>query len=454
MKETKKFCPELLQKLPPEIDQLWQIFGDNIRLVGGCVRDLLLQRPIADFDFASSLPPSKAQEILTKNYIKSLPTGLKYGTITALINDQAFQITTLRQDKDQKGRDCEVDFLEGSKANFAADAARRDFTINALYLCRQGFVYDYFSGFLDLENKEVKFIGLAKQRISEDYLRILRFFRFSCNYSDKFNNEALQSCIELKAFLKQLSKERIRGELLKILSSQEKQRVIEILKIVESEKIASEIFSFELDFSALELVFKFADNNSLQVDQILKLAAIIGDLREEKKSKKSEEITEQKKDSILKAEQDLTKIGFELCATNFEKRFIKKLQKTSKDFLKNHHEIFSKRNSFDFRKIKELLIIENKRLAAIDGQKFTINWLIYFLSKNREKFEGVSEEQIFEIFTILKNLKIPNFPINGNDLIELGIAKEKISKTLLEMRKNWADSEFLASKHQLLAPYS
>ena len=167
--------PHLLQSLPLPTQKLWEIFGEKIRLVGGSVRDLLLNKKVSDFDFACALPCEEIIKILHQKSIKTIPTGLKYGSITALIDNFSFEITSLRTDKNQKGRDCEVEFID----DFKTDAARRDFTINALYLNQKGELFDYFQGLLDLEKKQIKFIGKPSQRITEDYLRILRFFRFS-----------------------------------------------------------------------------------------------------------------------------------------------------------------------------------------------------------------------------------------------------------------------------------
>ena len=166
---------KIFANLPPEVLKIFTIFGENIRLVGGAVRDLILEKKVNDYDFACKFLPDEIQKILKAHNIKSIPTGLKYGTITAVINNKNFQITTLRKDENQKGRACDVNFVE----DFFEDAKRRDFTINALYLDYRGEIHDYFNGLDDLQNRKVRFILDAKTRIQEDYLRILRFLRFS-----------------------------------------------------------------------------------------------------------------------------------------------------------------------------------------------------------------------------------------------------------------------------------
>ena len=183
--------PKLVNNLPQEVKTLFEIFGDDIRLVGGCVRDLLLKKPVNDFDFATKNTPQKTTEILERNKIRAVPTGVKFGTITAVINGQNFEITTLRKDNETDGRHCNPQFVD----DYFFDAARRDFTINALYLDSTGLVTDYFDGNSDLKAKKVRFIGDAVKRIEEDYLRILRFFRFSCEYAVELDQKGLAACV-------------------------------------------------------------------------------------------------------------------------------------------------------------------------------------------------------------------------------------------------------------------
>ena len=150
--------PNLIAKLPKEVIKLFEIFEGNIRLVGGCVRDLILERQIHDYDFATKALPDDIIKILKKNNIQAIPTGIKFGTITAVINGNNFEITTLRKDQNQDGRHCDVEFVD----DYFFDAARRDFTMNALYLDEKGVIYDYFGGIADIKSKKVKFIGDAQ----------------------------------------------------------------------------------------------------------------------------------------------------------------------------------------------------------------------------------------------------------------------------------------------------
>ncbi len=230
---------ELIKKLPNEVKVLFEIFGDEIRLVGGSVRDLLLEKKVNDFDFATRLLPQETTKILEKNKIKAVPTGVKFGTITAVVNGKNFEITTLRKDSETDGRHCSPEFVD----DYFLDAARRDFTINALYLDSAGLITDYFDGISDLENKKVKFIGDANKRIEEDFLRILRFFRFSNEYAQDLDIEGLAACVKQKENLKKLSRERIRAEFLKMLMSAKKENLTAVWRVLERQNIAAERFS-------------------------------------------------------------------------------------------------------------------------------------------------------------------------------------------------------------------
>jgi poly(A) polymerase len=221
--------PDLIQKFPKEVKKLFDIFGNKIRLVGGSVRDLLLEKQIADFDFATPLNPDEILKTLDENDTKAVPTGLKYGTITAVINKKNFEITTLRKDQNTDGRHCDVEFVD----DYFLDASRRDFTINCLYLDAEGLIYDYFQGIKDLEDKKVRFINDAKKRIEEDFLRILRFFRFSCDFSSELDPQGLEGCLFYKSYLKNLSRERIRCEFFKLINSSKKKNLINILLLME-----------------------------------------------------------------------------------------------------------------------------------------------------------------------------------------------------------------------------
>ena len=192
--------------------------GDDglTRYVGGAVRDEMLGMPVSDVDLATRLLPQEVVERLEAARIKAVPTGIEHGTITAVSDGHPLEVTTLRRDVSTDGRRATVAFTDDWKA----DAARRDFTINALSADpRTGDIYDYFGGLEDLQRRHIRFIGDPRQRIAEDHLRILRFFRFHARFgSGEPDSAALDACSRRANDLMALSRERIADELLKLLA--------------------------------------------------------------------------------------------------------------------------------------------------------------------------------------------------------------------------------------------
>jgi poly(A) polymerase len=186
------------------------------RYVGGAVRDDLLQLPVSDIDLATRIPPDEVIRRLEAAKIKAVPTGIEHGTVTAVSDAQPFEITTLRRDVSTDGRRATVAFTD----DWQEDAARRDFTINALSADPQtGELFDYFGGLADLERRHIRFIGDPLQRIAEDHLRILRFFRFHARFGGREPDAAaLDACTARANDLMALSRERTADELLKLLS--------------------------------------------------------------------------------------------------------------------------------------------------------------------------------------------------------------------------------------------
>lgn len=200
--------------------------GREVRFVGGCVRDAILGRKVKDVDIATPDPPETIIALLEAAGLKAVPTGVAHGTVTAVSDHQPFEITTLREDVETYGRHARVAFTD----NWAADAARRDFTMNAMFCAPDGTVYDVFGGWDDLLNGRVRFVGDPDARIQEDYLRLLRFFRFHAHYGHGAPDaEGLRAATAHARHLRSLSGERIREELLKLLSAPDPAEVAEIV---------------------------------------------------------------------------------------------------------------------------------------------------------------------------------------------------------------------------------
>ena len=188
--------------------------GEEARIVGGAVRNALIGEPVHEYDIATTAVPDEVVRRVTAAGFKAVPTGVAHGTVTVVIGKEPFEVTTLRQDVETYGRHAKVAFGR----DWAGDAHRRDFTINALSVTADGAVHDYTGGLDDLAARRVRFIGEARTRIEEDYLRILRFFRFHAAYGrGEPDRDGLHACIEGRAGLDQLSRERVRMETMKLL---------------------------------------------------------------------------------------------------------------------------------------------------------------------------------------------------------------------------------------------
>ena len=189
--------------------------ADNMRWVGGAVRDTLLGLDVADVDVATVLRPDAVMQRLESAGIHAIPTGIDHGTVTAVRDGGNVEITTLRRDVATDGRRATIAFAD----DWRDDAARRDFTMNALYAHPETReILDYFGGLEDLSNRHVRFIGDARERIAEDHLRILRYFRFHARFGSEPDADALAACAALSATLKGLSRERVAKELLALLA--------------------------------------------------------------------------------------------------------------------------------------------------------------------------------------------------------------------------------------------
>jgi poly(A) polymerase len=188
--------------------------GEETRVVGGAVRNALLAEPIGDIDLATTAVPDEVIRRAAAAGFRTVPTGIDHGTVTVLVGGKPFEVTTLRRDVETFGRHATVAFGRDWKT----DAERRDFTMNALSATADGTVHDYVGGLADLGARRVRFIGDAGKRIAEDYLRILRFFRFHAAYGEgPPDPEGLHACIAARSGLERLSRERVRMELLKLL---------------------------------------------------------------------------------------------------------------------------------------------------------------------------------------------------------------------------------------------
>jgi len=245
--------------------------GGEARVVGGAVRNTLLGSKVSDVDLATTHLPQETVRLAKEAGFKPVPTGIEHGTITVVVQGHPFEVTTLRQDVETDGRHAKVAF----GTDWKADAERRDFTINALYMTADGTIIDDVGGLADIESRTLRFIGDAEQRIREDYLRILRFFRFFAWYgSGRPEADGLRASARLKDGLAQLSAERVWAELKKLLSAPDPSRALlwmrqgGVLNLIlpESEKWG---------IDAIHGLVRTEADLGWQADPLLRLASIV-----------------------------------------------------------------------------------------------------------------------------------------------------------------------------------
>ncbi len=242
--------------------------GGEVRFVGGCVRDALAGRPVKDVDIATHLAPGEVVRLLEEARLKAVPTGIEHGTVTAVSGGKPFEITTLREDVETYGRHAKVAFTDDWKA----DAARRDFTFNAMSCTPDGTLYDPFDGAADLAAGCVRFVGEARARIAEDYLRLLRFFRFQAHFGKGPPDPvALDTAAELAPELTRLSGERIRDELFKLLQAPDP---VPVLDTMIERGILHHVLPLAGDSTILSALMR-AEPPGAPPDPVVRLAALI-----------------------------------------------------------------------------------------------------------------------------------------------------------------------------------
>jgi len=252
----------------PETTAVMAALGEA-RFVGGAVRNALLGANVSDIDIAVPMPPSETIARLVAKDIKVVETGMDHGTVTAIIGTQAFEITSLRRDVETDGRHAVIAFTD----DWSEDAARRDFTINAMYASASGEIFDYATGVEDLIAGKVRFMGEASARIAEDYLRILRLFRFHAWYGKgDVDAQGLRAAADAKDKLKTLSAERIAKELLRLL---EAGNPTPVLRVMAATGILSELLPGALQLPRLERLVEIDADELAPRDGLLRLAALL-----------------------------------------------------------------------------------------------------------------------------------------------------------------------------------
>ena len=376
--------------------------GNKLMFVGGCVRKLLKKELVNDIDIATNLSPDELKNILRENNINFIETGITHGTITVVINKIKFEITTLRKDVSTDGRHANVEFI----SDWEEDAKRRDFTINAIYSDLKGEIYDPLGGLKDLENKIVKFIGDPNERIREDYLRILRYFRFYTQYNNHQHDIKIVQAIKKGLNgIRKISKERILDEFSKILNLK---NFYELFNNEFSCSVILTIFPQLKHYDRFRAIQNIPNKiiNRLNVPLILSILLI---------------------DNSDNCEFFLFKFKF----SNRDKKKIL--------FLLNK-----------FKKINVKELLDEKKLvklAYLGNAAEIIDLLVFLTFVSKEIDVNTVEKRI----SFLDKLRLPVFPITADYLkLKYNFSESKeLGFALKKLEQSWIDNNFIIDKNDI-----
>jgi len=374
----------------------------EIRYVGGCIRKILNNETIDDIDFAVNLKPNECIEALKSYNIKYYETGIEYGTITAIIGNNKFEITSLRKDIITDGRHAKVEFSD----NWFEDASRRDFTINSIYADIDGNLYDPFNGKRDLELGKVEFIGDIEKRIKEDYLRILRYVRFFLNYSKLEHSNKVKKIIKQNINgISNISSERLLDELKKIIKLKD---FLKLFKDLFCEEIIRLIFPQFKNFEIFKKLNNFAKKNLSEVDYIFLISLMIID--------------------------DTDNVDYFLFKFN-----ISNVNKKRILFLKKFNDEKINKNFFSEKNLWKVLYYNGKQ-SLQDLLYFEI-----FKSKNANK-------KLINLIDFFKDKEAPIFPIKAKSLIEkYNISEGKLlGIKLKKIEEKWINNDFKVSEKEVV----
>jgi poly(A) polymerase len=383
--------PWLTQPGVQDVMQALTSGGGIARFVGGCVRDAMFHRPIRDIDIATDQTPDQVIALLSDADLRHAPTGLAHGTITAIAAGQGYEVTTLRVDQETDGRRAKVAFTE----DWLGDAQRRDFTMNALYCDPDGTVYDPVGGIEDIAAGRVRFIGDARARIEEDYLRILRFFRFHAWYggSQDIDPDGLSACAENKDNLGSLSIERVRTEFMRLLAAEQP---VPTLRHMSKAGILQQILPTDADLGSLQkLVDLEIKHNELSTER--RLASLFASNRAAIAGHAS---------------------GWKM--SNAEKKRLRAISKG--------------------RDVSQVTRQQARQIIYQHTAKAFIDDLFLW-----------SDDMKGDLLDLARQWPVPNFPISGDDVIALGVdAGEQVGVFLRSLEDQWVAEDFVSDRKELL----
>ena len=373
----------------------------ELRYVGGCIRKILNNETIDDIDFAVNLKPNECIEALKKHNIKYYETGIEHGTVTAIIGNKKFEITSLRKDISTDGRHAKVEFSD----NWLEDASRRDFTINSIYADIDGNLYDPFNGKRGLELGKVEFIGDIEKRIKEDYLRILRYVRFFLNYSKLEHSDKVKKIIKqnIKG-ISNISSERLLDEYKKIIKSK---GFLKLFKDPFCQEIIQLIFPQFKNFEIFKKLNNFAEKKISDVDYIFLISLM-----------------------IMSDSNNVDYFLFKFNLSNINKKRIL--------FLKKFYDKKIDKNSFSEKNLWKVLYYNGKQ-SLQDLLYFEI-----FKSKNVNK-------KLINLINFFKDKEVPIFPIKAKNLMEkYNISEGKLlGIKLKKIEEKWINNDFKVSEKEV-----
>ena len=374
--------------------------GDEARFVGGCVRDVILNRNGYDIDIATLFPPHEVTRRLQEARIKVIPTGIEHGTVTAVVDGVAFEITTLRRDVETDGRHAEVAFTD----DWREDARRRDFTMNALYCTVRGEIYDYFGGLADARQGIVRFIDDPAARIDEDVLRILRYYRFYAHYGAQPPIiEARRACAVRADDLKQLSAERVQTETLKLLRAD---KCADVWKMMQEDGIVNSILPEAQKVNVLHHLVNLETGMDIPPFVMRRLSALVGkDMQAAKAVAERLKLSKANHTALLK----LSDAGINI-----------DLNQSLSDW---------------------------RRMVYYSGRDFTLSALLLTAARR-----SMPMSRVAPVYQAVIQIRIPDFPVTGQDVIKRGIAPgPMIGEALRAVEAWWVDQDFSPKRSACLA---
>ena len=375
--------------------------SSEVRYVGGCVRKIIKKEIVDDIDLATNLKPGEVCDALRKQNINYYETGIEHGTITAIIDDYKYEITSLRKDVSTDGRHAKVEF----SSDWKEDAARRDFSINSIYSDKNGNLFDPYNGKKDLESGNINFIGDSENRIKEDYLRILRYVRFFINYSNQSHDINIIKKIKKNiGGVSKLSSERLLDEFKKLTRSN---AFLKLFKDKTSLELIEIIFPQLKNLENLKKLNSHAINNLSKVDFIFLLSLLIID--------------------------GTDNTDYFLYKFNISKKDQKRLK--SIDFFYKENVSIKNFNEKNFNKI----FYYNGKQAVFD----IINYKLFISPK--------VEKKLLKLIESYKDKVVPNLPIDANMLMtKYNIPEGKtLGNKLKLIEETWVDNKFQISDKQI-----